>query len=160
MGSDIFTESAVAIELSDFLNVDAIKKKGTRELIANVFYLDKFISDKAFADMVKSKSLFIETFIKNMSMYEGRENDVVNNAIMLEVFCEHTGLNIKALPDYKLQSFDNCRESGYDIVTGVIYIMFDSFNLFETVMTNKGKKVAKILGVDHIHETTWTVHSY
>ena len=28
------------------------------------------------------------------------------------------------------------------------------------VMTDEGKKVAETLGMDSIHETTWTVHSY
>ena len=38
MGSDIFTESAVAVEMVDFLRRNEIKKKATRQLIANVLY--------------------------------------------------------------------------------------------------------------------------
>ena len=45
-------------------------------------------------------------------------------------------------------------------MTDVLYIMFESYDLFETVMTDEGKEFAKKLGVDYINETTWTVHSY
>tara|TARA_B100001564_G_scaffold359276_1_gene380425 strand:- start:619 stop:1101 length:483 start_codon:yes stop_codon:yes gene_type:complete len=160
MGSDIYTDSAVALQLEDFLNVDAIKKKGVRELIANVLYQDKIIGDKAFADMIKNKGLFIETFVNTISLSEGYEGDEEHNQFMLQTFCEHVGIDLEELPDFYFRSFDSCRESGYDIKTNVVYIMFECFTLFETVMTDEGKKVAKNLGLDSIHETTWTVHSY
>jgi len=160
MGSDIYTESAVAIPLVDFLNVDGIKKKNARELIANIFYQDKVIGDQAFTDMIKSKNLFIETFLNTISMSDGFEGDEEHNRFMMQTFCEHAGIDIEELPDYYFRSFDSCRESGYDIETGVVYIMFECFELFETVMTDEGKKVAKTLGLDYINETTWTVHSY
>ena len=43
MGSDIFTESAVAAEMVNFLRSNAIKKKANRQLIANVLYQEKYI---------------------------------------------------------------------------------------------------------------------
>ena len=46
MGSDIFTESAVAVELKNFIDIVSIKKKATREIIANVFYKEKIIDDE------------------------------------------------------------------------------------------------------------------
>jgi hypothetical protein len=64
------------------------------------------------------------------------------------------------LPEWSFRQFDSCRESGYDIMTDTLYIMFESYDLFETVMTDEGKKFAETLGMDSIHETTWTVHSY
>ena len=41
MGSDIYTESAVAVEVTDFLRRNEIKKKANRQLIANVLYQEK-----------------------------------------------------------------------------------------------------------------------
>lgn len=161
MGSDIYTESAVAVRLDDFLNVDAIKKKAARELITNVFYQEKLISDYSFTDMNKSKNLFIETFIHEMSMSEeGYEADEERNRYMIQTFCDVAKIDLENLPEFSLRSFDSCRISGYDIETDVLYIMFECYNLFETVMTDEGKKVAETLGLDYIDETTWTVHSY
>lgn len=161
MGSDIYTESAVAVRLDDFLNVDAIKKKAARELITNVFYQEKLISDYSFTDMNKSKNLFIETFIHEMSMSEeGYEADEERNRYMIQTFCDVAKIDLEDLPEFSLRSFDSCRISGYDIETDVLYIMFECYNLFETVMTDEGKKVAEKLGLDYIDETTWTVHSY
>ena len=161
MGSDIYTESAVAVRLDDFLNVDAIKKKAARELITNVFYQEKLISDYSFTDMNKSKNLFIETFIHEMSMSEeGYEADEERNRYMIQTFCDVAKIDLEDLPEFSLRSFDSCRISGYDIETDVLYIMFDTFGLFKTVMTDEGKKVAKKLGMDSIQETTWTVYSY
>jgi hypothetical protein len=51
-------------------------------------------------------------------------------------------------PEWSLRQFDSCRESGYDIMTDTLYIMFESYDLFETVMTDEGKKVAETLGLD------------
>ena len=46
MGSDIFTESAVAVELLNFINIVTIKKKANRQLIANVLYQEKYIDEE------------------------------------------------------------------------------------------------------------------
>ena len=143
MGSDIFTESAVAVELETFLNVDAINKKGARELIANILYQEKIIGDESLSAMTKDKDDFIETFISEISMSDGYENCQERNKFMLETFGLHTGIDMSDMPEWSLRQFDNCRESGYDIMTDVMYIMFESYDLFETVMTDEGKKVAK-----------------
>lgn len=161
MGSDIFTESAVAVTLINFIDIVSIKKKGIRELIANILYQEQYIDEKTFAIMTKSKSGFIEAFVDNISMgEEGYGIDEERNRVMIETFCLHGGICLSDLPDWTLRQFNNCRESGYDILTDTIYIMFEPFDLFETVMTDEGKKVAETLGLDYINETTWTVHSY
>ncbi len=160
MGTDIYPESGVAILITDFLNVNAIKKKGARELIANILYQEKIIGDNSFTAMIKNKSEFIETFVKHIRMSEGYDSDEEHNRFMLDTFCEQANIDLEELPSFSLRSFDSNRISGYEIETDVLYIMFDTFGLFKTVMTNEGKKVAKKLGVDNIQETTWTVHSY
>ena len=165
MGSDIFTESAVAIEVVDFLRRNEIKKKGNRQLIANVLYQEKYIDEEALAAMTKNRDGFIETFIAELSMdtseySSGYESDRERNEFMIRTFCQHTGIDPDKLPDWSLRIFDSNRESGYDIMTDTLYIMFESFGLFQTVMTDEGKELAETLGTKHIQETTWTVHSY
>ena len=160
MGSDIFTESAVAIELKNFIDIISIKKKATREIIANVFYQENIIDDESFKIMVKNKSGFIEVFIDAISITGGYESDEERNKFILETFGLHAGIDMSNLPEWSFRQFDSCRESGYDIMTDTLYIMFESYDLFETVMTEEGKKVAETLGLDYINETTWTVHSY
>ena len=110
--------------------------------------------------MVKSKSGFIEVFIDAISIVAGYESDEERNQFMINTFCEHGGISLQDLPNWTLRQFDSCRESGYDIMIDVLYIMFEPYGLFETIMTDEGKKVAETLGMDSIHETTWTVHSY
>ena len=160
MGSDIYTESAVAVELLNFIDIVSIKKKAIREIIANVFYQEEIIDDESFNVMIKNKSGFIEVFLDSVSMSDGYENCQERNRFMLETFGLHAGINMSELPEWSLRQFDSCRESGYDIMTDTLYIMFESYDLFETVMTDEGKKVAETLGLDYINETTWTVHSY
>ena len=161
MGSDIYTESAMAITLDSFLDTKAIKKKANRELIANTLYQEKYIDEEALAVMTKNKGGFIETFIAEIDISEeGYEGDEERNKFMIQTFCKHAGINLEVLPDFYFRSFDSCRESGYDIETGVVYIMFEPYGLFETVMTDHGKQVANELGFEFITETTWTVHSY
>ena len=161
MGSDIFTESAVAVEMVDFLRRNAIKKKANRQLIANVLYQEKYIDEESLKLMVKNKNGFIEAFIDTISMTEeGYEGDEDRNQFIIETFCQHSGIHLPDLPNWTLRQFDSCRISGYDILTDTVYLMFEPYGLFETVMTDEGKRVAETLGLDHIQETTWTVHSY
>ena len=165
MGSDIYTESAVAVEVKDFLRRNEIKKKEVRTIIANILYQEKYINDEEFASMIKNRDGFIETFTAELSMEEGEyssgyERDKEHNEFMIRTFCQHTGIDADDLPDWNLRIFDNNRETGYDIMTNVLYIMFDPDDLFETKMTKLGKELANTLQMDHITETTWTVHSY
>jgi len=165
MGSDIFTESAVAVPMVDFLRRNAIKKKACRELITNIFSHSNYIDKNAAANMIKNKDGFIETFIAELSMEEGEyssgyENDRERNAFMIRTFCEHTDIDADDLPEWSIRIFNSCRESGYDIETDVLYIMFESYDLFETKMTKLGQELAKTLEMAFITETTWTVHSY
>ena len=165
MGSDIYTESAVAVEMVDFLRRNEIKKKANRQLVANVLYQEKYIDEEALATMIKNRDGFIETFTAELSMEQGEyssgyENDRERNEFMIRTFCQHTGIDADDLPEWTIRIFDNSRESGYDIMTDTVYIMFECYDLFETVMTDEGRKVAETLGLDCINETTWTVHSY
>lgn len=165
MGSDIYVEKAVAVDLVDFVNRKEIKKKAVREIIANVLYQEKYIDEESFATMIKNRDGFIEAFINAISMDQGDyssgyENDREHNEFMIRTFCQHTGIDADDLPDWSLRIFDNNRESGYDIVSDVLYIMFESYDLFETRMTKLGKKLAKTLNVERVIESSWTVHSY
>ena len=165
MGSDIFTESAVAVEMVNFLLRKAIKKKANRQLIANTLYQEKYIDEEALATMTKNRDGFIETFIAELSMEEGEyssgyENDRERNQFMIRTFCQHTGIDADDLPDWSIRIFDSSRESGYDVLTDVLYIMFEPYDLFETRMTKLGEELAKTLQMEFITETTWTVHSY
>ena len=165
MGSDIFTESAVAVEMVDFLRRNAIKKKANRQLIANVLYQEKYIDEEALVSMTKNRDGFIETFIAELSMEQGEyssgyENDRERNEFMIRTFCQHTGIDADDLPEWTIRIFDNNRETGYDIMTDVLYIMFEPYDLFETKMTKLGQELAKTLEMEFITETTWTVHSY
>ena len=165
MGSDIFTESAVAVEMVNFLLRKAIKKKPVRTDIANTLFKHDYIDEEARDAMIKNRDGFIETFTAELSMEEGEyssgyENDRERNEFMIRTFCQHTGIDADDLPDWSIRIFDSSRESGYDIMTNVLYIMFEPYGLFETKMTKLGEELANTLQMDRITETTWTVHSY
>ena len=165
MGSDIFTESAVAIEVVDFLRQAPIKKKPVRTNIANILFKHDYIDKEARDAMIKNRDGFIETFTAELSMDQseyssGYENDRDRNDFMITTFCKNVDIDPEKLPDWTLRIFDSNRESGYDIMTDVLYIMFESYGLFQTVMTDEGKELAETLGTNYINETTWTVHSY
>ena len=73
---------------------------------------------------------------------------------------QSTGIDADDLPEWTIRIFDSSRESGYDVETNVLYIMFEPYDLFETKMTKLGEELAKTLEMKFITETTWTVHSY
>tara|TARA_Y100000385_G_scaffold22824_1_gene22139 strand:+ start:933 stop:1430 length:498 start_codon:yes stop_codon:yes gene_type:complete len=165
MGSDIYTESAVAVEMRGFLLRKEIKKKPVRTNIANTLFKHDYIDEEARDAMTKNRDGFIETFIAELSMEQGEyssgyENDRDRNNFMIRTFCQYTGIDADDLPEWTIRIFDSCREAGYDIMTDVLYIMFEPYDLFETKMTKLGEELANTLGFKFITETTWTVHSY
>jgi len=162
MGSDIYTESAVAVRFSDFLDRKELDKKSLRnaivdDLIKNDLVVEGLVEKLPMRD---SKSVFINKFLDLISMIEGYEQDREHNTKLLTIFCEHVGIDLDNLPECNFRSFYNLRESGFDVEADVIYLMFEIYGLFETKMTKEGKKLAKVLGQKSIEETTWTVHSY
>jgi len=161
MGSDIYTESAVAIRLQDFLNRKELKKKSVRNDIVDELIKTGVMSAVGrHLEMRESVSNFIDEFESLISMEDGYEDNRENNDKALRAFCNHTGLDLDNLITFELRSFDNNREVGYDVDIDTIYLMFESHSLFETKMTKSGKELAKTLGLKEITETTWTIHSY
>ena len=161
MGSDIYTESAVAIKLEDFLNRKELKKKSVRNDIVDELIKTGVMSAVGrHLEMRESVSNFIDEFESLISMEDGYEDNRENNDKALRAFCNHTGLDLDNLITFELRSFDNNREVGYDVDIDTIYLMFESHGLFETKMTKSGKELAETLGLKEITETTWTVHSY
>jgi hypothetical protein len=159
MGSDIYTESAVAIRLEDFFNRKEIKKKSVRNNIVKDI-IDEIGNIPNELDLTRNAGNLKSGLLELISMDDGYENDRDHNDSILRIFCNHTGINFDNLVEFELRSFDNNREVGYDVDTDTVYIMFKPFGLFETKMTKKGKALAKTLGLEAITETTWTVHSY
>lgn len=159
MGSDIYTESAVAIKLEDFVS-EKINKKSTRAKIVDDFVKAELIKKEDSDKMIESKDYFMQIFMSEIKMSEGYEEDSDRNNLLLNSVFEKVGIDWDDLPDFSLRMFDNCRESGYDVELDVLYLMFEPYGLFETVMTEEGEKLAKNLGLESISETTWTVHSY
>jgi len=160
MGSDIYTESAVAIKLKDFLNRKELKKKSVRNNIVDDLIKEGVANASDQSEMRESVSNFIDEFESLISMQDGYEDNRENNDKALRAFCNHTGLDLDNLITFELRSFNNNRESGYNIDVDTIYLMFESHSLFETKMTKSGKELAETLGLKEITETTWTVHSY
>jgi hypothetical protein len=164
MGSDIYSESAVAIRLEDFFDKPAVKKKAVREGIANTLYQEEVVDDAQLKAMSKNKSGLIETLLstieKEICDESGYELCSEANRFVIETFCQYVGVDLDDLPDFHIRAFRSCRQAGYEVEIDVPYIMFESYDLFETVMTEQGKIVAKALGADSIEETSWTVHSY
>lgn len=162
MGSDIYTESAVAVRFDDFLSSrKELNKKPFRNALVDELIENKIVSATDHLSMRDSKSVFINKFVDLISMSEeGYEDDREHNTKLLTIFCEHIGIDLDDLPECNFRFFESSRESGWDVETDVVYLMFEPHGLFETKMTAEGKKLAKVLGQKSITETTWTVHSY
>ena len=161
MGSDIYTESAVAVRFDDFLDRKELNKKSAINSIVDDLIKAGIVSYKDHMEMRKDKHHFVEGLVNLISMNEeGYEDNREHNIKLLTIFCEHVGIDLDNLPECNFRFFESCRESGWDVETDVIYLMFEPYGLFETKMTKEGEKLAKVLGKESIEETTWTVHSY
>ena len=161
MGSDIYTESAVAIPFSDFLDRKELNKKSVINAIVDDLIKAGIVPATDHMQFRKDKYSLAEGLVGLISMSEeGYEDDRGHNTQLLQIFCEHVGIDLDNLPECNFRFFESSRESGWDVEVDVIYLMFEPYGLFETKMTKEGKKLAKVLGKESIEETTWTVHSY
>lgn len=160
MGSDIYTESAVAVRFEDFLNRKEIDKKSVRNDIVDELIQNNIVSSLDHLSMRDNKTIFINKLVNLVSMSDGYEDDREHNTTLMTIFCEHVGIDLDDLPECNLRYFENSRESGWEVEVDVLYLMFEPHGLFETKMTKEGKRLAKVLGKKSIEETTWTVHSY
>ena len=162
MGSDIYTESAVAVRFDDFLNSrKELNKKPFRNALVDKLIESKMVSATDHLSMRDSRTVLVDKLVGLISMSEdGYEDNREYNTQLLTIFCEHVGIDLDNLPECNFRFFESSRESGWDVEADVLYLMFEPHGLFETKMTKEGKKLAKALGRESIQETTWTVHSY
>lgn len=162
MGSDIFTEKAIAMELSDFV-AKCTKAKPTRKLICDELFEEELITEDERDACVSCKQSIINVVQEKIEELMGDEGYCSCDATALNIITivsTHGGINLERLPDFQVRSFSSQRISGYDVELDVLYIMFESYGMFETVMSKDGKRVAKELKLDEVTETEWTVHSY
>ena len=162
MGQDIFTEKAIAIELSDYVAKCTCHKR-TRKLIADDLYEHAVLTEEERDEAIISKNNAIGVVsdkINDLMDDEGYCAEEAVAGLILEIVSTHGGVHLSELPSFSMRMFKNNRISGYDVDLETLYIMFESYDMFETVMTEEGRRVAKELQIDHITETEWTVHSY
>ena len=169
MGSDIYTESAIAVRFEDFLNRKEISlKKNRRKIVDELVEKQLIDAQKASekeSEMIETKNGFISHLLSEISFEDSsgweNEEEAYRHSDIIKVFCSNTGIDYnKKLVDFNFRKFQNSRESGRDVEINTIYIMFDSNGMFETKPTKEGKELAKTLGIEELSETTWTVHSY
>jgi hypothetical protein len=162
MGQDIFSEKAIAIELSDLV-AKCTCHKAMRKLIADELHEDAVFTEEERDRAIVSKSNAIGEItnkINDLIDDEGYCSEEAIASLIVGVVCSHGGIKLNELPPFSMRMFKNNRISGYDVDLDTLYVMFESQDMFETVMTSEGRKVAKELQIDHITETEWTVHSY
>lgn len=63
------------------------------------------------------------------------------------------------LPTVSFEYWSNGRLNGFDVPVDTPCLVFADDDLFETKMTEEGKKLAKLLKMKRIVSTTWTVMS-
>lgn len=162
MGQDIFTEKAIAIELTDFV-ARCTSQKSKRKQMAFELHGHELLSILQRDFAVTSKQNMIDTIKEIVSPLMDEEGYCTCSdtaECVLGVVAEHGCIELDKLPLFELRSFSRNRTCGYEVEAGVIYIMFDSHGMFETVMTDLGRHTAKMLKLDEVTETEWTVHSF
>ena len=163
MGVDIFTEKALAVTVDEFVQLTCKLKKG-RKTIAEALVHEEMCTDEQAKLMVERSGFcrdwFGQRFNENLENNEGYPENEDYLRRLVDILADGGGVNLKKLPQYDIRSFESSRYSGYEVDTGVPYLMFDSSELFEQKLSKTGQAVAKQLNIKHVTETEWTVYSY
>ena len=109
MGSDIYTESAVAVRFDDFLNRKELDENHIRngivnDLIGNDIVIEGLTQKLMMRD---SKTALIGKLVDLISMSEGYEDDRERNTQILKIFCENVGIDLDSLPECNFRSFES-----------------------------------------------------
>lgn len=99
-------------------------------------------------------NLLRETLTDSYGDYYFSDDDILNKT--WDVFVAATGLD---LPAVTFEYWSKPRLNGWDVPADTPCVVFEPDNLFETKMTKEGKKLAKLLKLTEISQTTWTIMS-
>lgn len=157
MGTDIYTRQGVLFEVSDIVPnlFGRIKNTQVKNIVEKI--------NKHHADVECSSTTSQELcdwFVNLVDKSVGEEGYFSNEDVLISIWniiCKETKTS---LPDVSFEYFTSNRISDYNVPTNVSCLVFSDHNLFKTVMTEKGKQVAKTLRLRKIESTTWTVWSY
>ena len=160
MGMDIYEESGVVFTVEEIAR-RLFRQFTSPEISKAVAGLKKILSDNddvAKLDSVRSHSdlsEWLESFAWNAV-----KEEYIDSSSLERVWKSITkSLGIKGLPGVRFEYWTQSRLSGYNVPTEIPCIVFDESKLFEVNMTDRGQKVAKLLGMTKIKPTSWTVMS-
>lgn len=162
MGVDIYTSSGILFTLEDavdkfFKGITATKiKKLIPEIESSLEDDENKENLKAISNIADLKIWFIEFANSKINddylQDEDKLSDIFNIILENSKFID--------LPDVSFEYFTSNRYSGYDVPTETICVIFSDIGIFETKLTKKGQKLAKLIGHKNVTQTTWTVYSY
>jgi hypothetical protein len=163
MGVDIYTSSGILFTLEDAIDkfFKGITSAKLKKLIPEI---ESTLEDdeehkanlKAISAIADLKIWFNE--FANSKINDDYLQDEDKLSDIFNIILENT--KFVDLPDVSFQYFTSNRYSGYDVPTETICVIFSDIGIFETKLTKKGQKLAKLIGSKNVQQTTWTVYSY
>lgn len=162
MGVDIYTSSGILFTLEDavekfFKGITTAKiKKLIPEIESELEDDENKENLKAISNIADLKIWFVE--FANSKISDDYLQDEDKLVDIFNIILENS--KFADLPDVSFEYFTSNRYSGYDVPTETICVIFSDIGIFETKLTKKGQKLAKLIGSKNVQQTTWTVYSY
>lgn len=162
MGVDIYTSSGILFTLEDaaekfFKGITTAKiKKLIPEIESELENDENKENLKAISNISDLKIWFVE--FANSKISDDYLQDQDKLVDIFNIILENG--KFSDLPDVSFEYFTSNRYSGYDVPTETICVIFSDIGIFETKLTKKGQKLAKLIGSKNVQQTTWTVYSY
>jgi hypothetical protein len=161
MGMDIYSSSGVVFSLEDAL--PAVLRKSKKTDIANavesVKSKWKFDGKKNGLVHIKDKATLQDWIISVAGELVDKNGEYMDSLALQDLFeivMESLGIE---LPAYSFDYWSRGRINGWDVPLETPCIIFESHGLFEKKMTKAGKRLANLLGMKEVEESTWTIMS-
>lgn len=171
MGMDIYSEHGVVFTVGELcIRMFGKMKKGFVALAVEGIneYLCTKNKDKEFdgplttLKTIKTAPELVDWFVQfcesqvETEYGEGYFSTDEHMSAIFDKLCEIAEID---LPPATFEYWTRCRLNGYDVPIEEPCIVINDEKLFETKMTDAGKRVAKLLGLRKIESTTWTIMS-
>lgn len=162
MGMDIYSQHGIVFTVSDLLpRVFGKFKKQQLENVSATLCKEVFPEneeEKANINRIENSEEFIRWFEDFIA--RSHNGDYYNDTGTLERIWGAAADELELdLPTVTFEWWDSSRLQGYEVPMQEHCIVFDDGDVFETKLTDYGRKIAKILKEKNLSSTTWTIMS-
>lgn len=157
MGMDVGCDSGAIVSLEEFLSGISEQHMETiqRVVLPRVVEVDESFTEKVAPLQQTSNVRTFRAILRSLCKYNKQYQGIEDDSSLLELYRRISWVVYPVAVSH-VEYFKSARVSGYDVPIGEPCIVFADDTCFNTILTRRGKTLARMLGKEDIERKTWT----